>query len=130
MLYKGEELLCISFDKNKKEILWKLKRKVCGRQQAPFQECKTFPIWQSLRRRKNVFNNLRWSWIYFNNFDFGLNTKKDLDHIVCSYGYKIIYVDERYSKAYKTFSAEESIKKIFSDLIKKCGYCLKVTETE
>ena len=35
--------------------------------------------------------------------DFGSNANKYQDHILCSYGYKLIYLDERFSKAYKTY---------------------------
>ena len=36
------------------------------------------------------------------NIDFRLNNKKYQDHIVYSYDYKLICVDEGYNKPYKT----------------------------
>ena len=43
------------------------------------------------------------------NIAFGPNTKKYQDHIVCSYGCKLICLDERYIKPYKTYSADDAI---------------------
>ena len=62
------------------------------------------------------------------NIDFGPNTKKYQDHIVCSYGYKLIYVDERYLKPFKTYIGEDAIDKFLNDMIKKVC-CSKVIET-
>ena len=53
------------------------------------------------------------------NIDFGPNSKKYQDHIVCSYGYKLIYVDERYIKPFKTYIGKDVIDKFLNDMIKK-----------
>ena len=45
------------------------------------------------------------------NINFGPNTKKHQNHIVCSYGYKLLSVDERYSKPYKTYFGKDAIDK-------------------
>ena len=63
------------------------------------------------------------------NIDFGPNTKKYQDHIVCSYGYKLICVPDRYSKVYKTYFGKDAIDK-FSNMIKEIEYCCKIIETE
>ena len=41
--------------------------------------------------------------------DFDPNTKKYQDHIVFSYGYKLICVDDRYSKSDKTYFGGDAI---------------------
>ena len=46
---------------------------------------------------------------WMDNTDFGLNTKKYQDHIVCSYCYKLIWADEKYIKPYKTDFGEDAI---------------------
>ena len=51
----------------------------------------------------------------FDNIDFGPNNKKYQDHIVCSYGHKLIYVDEEYSRPYKSYFGEDVIEKFISD---------------
>ena len=65
-----------------------------------------------------------------NNIYFRLNTKKYKDHIVCSYIYKLICVDGRYSKPYKTNFGEDAIAKFLNDMIKESEYCSRVTEIE
>ena len=65
-----------------------------------------------------------------NNIDFGLNTKKYKDHIVCSYDYKLICVYERYSKPYKTYFGENAMEKFLNDMIKESEYCSKVTNKD
>ena len=42
------------------------------------------------------------------NFNFGRNTKIKYC-IVCSYEYKLICIDDRYSKPYKTYFGEDAI---------------------
>ena len=37
-----------------------------------------------------------------NNKD-GTNTEKYQDHIVCSYSYKLIYVDKQFSRSHKSY---------------------------
>ena len=44
--------------------------------------------------------------------------------------YKLICVDERYSKRYKTYFGEGAIDKFFDDIIKESEYCSKVIEKE
>ena len=50
--------------------------------------------------------------------DFGPNAKIYQDRIVCSYCYKLICVDDRYSKPYETYFGEDTIDK-FLNMIKK-----------
>ena len=58
------------------------------------------------------------------------NNKKYQDHIVCIYGYKLICVDDQYSKPYKIYFGENAIHKFLIDVIKESEYCSKVIETE
>ena len=45
--------------------------------------------------------------------NFDPSTKKYQDHIVCSYRYKLVCVDEQYSKPYKTYFVEDAIDTFF-----------------
>ena len=64
------------------------------------------------------------------NIDLDLNTKKYSDHIVYSYVYKTICVDDRYSKPYKIYFGEDAIDNFLYDMIKGSEYCSKVIGTE
>ena len=64
------------------------------------------------------------------NIDFGPNTKKYQDHIVCSYSYKLVCVDDQYSKLDKSYFGEDAIDKFLNDMIKESKYCSKVIETK
>ena len=59
------------------------------------------------------------------NINFGWNTKKEKDQgrIVCSYNCKVICVDEKYRKPYKTYIDEDAMNKFLNDITKKSGYC-------
>ena len=48
------------------------------------------------------------------------------DHNVSTHCYKLICVDEQYSKPYKTFFGEDAIDNFFNDMIKESKYCSKV----
>ena len=62
--------------------------------------------------------------------DFVPKTKKYQDHIVCSYDYKVICTDERYSKPYKIyFDKLDVIDKILNDRTKESDCCSKIIET-
>ena len=53
------------------------------------------------------------------NIDFGPNTKKYQDYIVSNHGYKLICVDERYSKPCTTYFGEKATGNFFNDMIKE-----------
>ena len=59
-----------------------------------------------------------------------VQTPKDTNHIVCSYGYKLICVHDRYSKPYKTYFDKDAIDRFLNDMIKEGEYCSKVIETK
>ena len=54
-----------------------------------------------------------------NNINFDSNTKKYLDHIIWSYGSKLICVDAQYHKPYKTYFGEDVIEKFLNGVIKE-----------
>ena len=58
------------------------------------------------------------------------NIRKYQDHIVCSYGYKLIFVDEQDSQLYNTYYGEDAIRRFSNHVIKESRYCFKVTETK
>ena len=64
------------------------------------------------------------------NIDFGPDTKKYQNHVVCIYGYKLICVDGQYSKSYETYFGEDAIDKFLNDMIKETKYCSEMIETE
>ena len=59
-----------------------------------------------------IFDEFECVLISSTNIDFGSNTKKYEDHIVCSYDYKLICVYERYSKPYKTYFGENAMESL------------------
>ena len=77
-----------------------------------------------------IYGDFECPLILTDNIDFGPNIKKYPDHIVCSYGYKMICVDDRHSKLYKTYFGEDRIDKFLYDMIKESEHCSKVIETE
>ena len=57
------------------------------------------------------------------NIGSGRNTKKYQDHIACSYSYKLICIDDRYSKPFRTYFGEDTIDRFLNDMIKESEYC-------
>ena len=49
------------------------------------------------------------------NIHFGGNTTKYKDLAIYSYGYKLICVDDRYSKLYETYFVEDAIDRFLND---------------
>ena len=49
---------------------------------------------------------------------------------MCSYGYKLICADERYSEPQKTFFGKDAIDKFLSDMVKESKYCSKATQAQ
>ena len=61
---------------------------------------------------------------------FRPNTERYQDHIVSSSGYKLVYVDQRFSAPYKTYFDEDSIDKFSNNMIKRSGYYPEVIKTQ
>ena len=46
-------------------------------------------------------------------------TKKYQKHIACSYGYKFVCVDDKFSKPFKTYLGEDAVYNFINNMIKK-----------
>ena len=55
---------------------------------------------------------------------------KNIKAIVCTYGYKLIFVDEQYSKSYKTYFSEKGFNKFTNDMVNEKECCCGVIERE
>ena len=53
-------------------------------------------------------------------------TKKYQKKIVCSYGYKLVCVDDKYSKLSKTYLCEDAVYNCIHSMIKESRYCSEV----
>ena len=67
------------------------------------------------------FNTFNWYWS---------KHLKIFGSLLCSYAYKLIYVDDQYSRQYKTWFGEDAIDKFVNDMIEQSEYCSNVIETE
>ena len=50
-------------------------------------------------------------------------TNKYKKHIACSYGYKLVYVDDKFSKPFKTYFAQDVVYNFINSMIKEYKYC-------
>ena len=55
-----------------------------------------------------------------------LLTKKNHDHIPCSFGYKLVCIDDRFSKSIVVFRGENDAYKFIKAFLTECQYCKKV----
>ena len=53
-------------------------------------------------------------------------TNKYQKHIACSYGYKLVFVDDKFSKVFKTYLAENAVYNFMESVIKESKYCSEV----
>ena len=53
-------------------------------------------------------------------------TNKYQKPIACSYGYKLVYVDDNFSKSFKTYLGKDAIKNDINNMIKGSKYCSEV----
>ena len=53
-------------------------------------------------------------------------TNKYQKHIACSYGYKLVCVDDKFSQLFKTYSGKDSVYSFINSVIKESKYCSKV----
>ena len=47
-------------------------------------------------------------------------------HIACSYGSKLVYVDDKFSKPLKKYLGEDAVYSFISSMIKESKYCSEV----
>ena len=84
---------------------------------------------------KNVFNQIRVPFKIYGDFECNLESvesyegscsKKYQDHTPCSFAYKLICVDERFSKPIIVSRGENAALKFIKAILKECEYCKRV----
>ena len=53
-------------------------------------------------------------------------TKKYQKHIACSYGYKLVCVDDKFSNRFKTYLGKDAVYNFISSMIEESKYCSEV----
>ena len=53
-------------------------------------------------------------------------TNKYQKHVACSYGYELVYVDDKFSKPFKSYLGEDAVYNFISSMIEKNKYCSDV----
>ena len=53
-------------------------------------------------------------------------TNKYQKHIACSYGYKLVCVDDKFSKPFKIYLGEDAVYNFIDSMIKESKYCSEV----
>ena len=53
-------------------------------------------------------------------------TSKYQKRIACSYGYKLVYVDDKFSKPFKTYLDKDAVYNFINSMIKESKYCSDV----
>ena len=49
-----------------------------------------------------------------------------LKHVICSYGYKFVCVDDEFSKTFKSYLGGDAVYKFISSMIEESKYCSDV----
>ena len=52
--------------------------------------------------------------------------KKNQKNIACSYGYKLVCVDDKFSKPFKTYLGKGAVYNFFNRMIEESKYCSEV----
>ena len=47
-------------------------------------------------------------------------------HIACSYVYKLVYVDFKFSKPFKTYLGKDAVSNFINNMVEKSKYCSEV----
>ena len=53
-------------------------------------------------------------------------TSKYQKHVSCSYGYKLVCVDDKFSKPFKSYLCEDVVYNFISSMIEESKYCRDV----
>ena len=53
-------------------------------------------------------------------------TNKYQTHVACSYGYKLVCVDDKFSKLFKSYLGKDAVYNLISIMIKESKYCSDV----
>ena len=56
----------------------------------------------------------------------GSYTKNYQDHVLCSFPYKVVCIDDRFTKPIAVFRGENAAYEFIKAILKKCKYCKKV----
>ena len=52
----------------------------------------------------------------------GTYTNKYQKHVTCSYGYKLVCVDDKFSKSFKSYLGEDAVYNVISSMIEESKY--------
>ena len=55
-------------------------------------------------------------------------TTKCKKHIACSYGYKLVCVNDKFNKSFKTYLGENSVHNFMNIMIEESRYCSDMTK--
>ena len=49
-------------------------------------------------------------------------------HVVCSYGYKLVFVDDTFNKLFKSYSGEDAVYSFISSMFKESKFCSDIVK--
>ena len=55
-------------------------------------------------------------------------TNKHQKHIACNYGYKLVCVDDKFSKPFKTYLGEDAVDNFINSMIEESEFCSNMKE--
>ena len=55
-------------------------------------------------------------------------TKKHETHVACSYGYKLVCGDNKFSKPFKSCLGEDAVYNFVNSMIEESNYCTDITK--
>ena len=50
-------------------------------------------------------------------------TEKYQKHVACSYGYKLVCVEDKFSKSFKSYFGKDPVYNFFNSMVEECTYC-------
>ena len=53
-------------------------------------------------------------------------TNKYQKHVACSYGYNLVWVDDKFSKPFRSYLGEDTVYYFINTMVKKSKYCINV----
>ena len=53
-------------------------------------------------------------------------TNKSQKHVACSYGYKLVCVDDKFSKPFKSYLGEDAVSNFINDMVEESKYCTEI----
>ena len=53
-------------------------------------------------------------------------TNKYQKYVACSYGYKLVCVDDKFSKPFKSYSGEDAVHNFINSMIEESKYCTDI----